>query len=52
MITALFGFGVALLMFALVGEADTEWLRILGAAMALIFVINAAIIGYQSTKRK
>ena len=47
MIAALFSFSYALLIFGLVGEAETEWLRILGILAASWMVFAGAIAGWQ-----
>jgi hypothetical protein len=47
MIAALFSFSYALLIFALVAETQTEWLRIVGIVAASWMVLAGAIAGWQ-----
>ena len=46
MITVFLAFVFALLVFALAGEAQSEWLRIAGFIMAVLFTISGAISGW------
>jgi hypothetical protein len=48
---ALFAFSYALLIFALVGETETEWLRIAGIFGAVWMVIGGTVAGIQSFKK-
>lgn len=50
MIAAIFAFSYGLLIFALVNEATTEWLRVVGIIMGVWTVIAGAISGYQRFK--
>jgi hypothetical protein len=51
MFAALFSFSYGLLIFALVGEAQTEWLRIVGIIAAVWMVIAGAFAGILSFRR-
>jgi hypothetical protein len=51
MFAALFSFSYGLLIFALVGEAETEWLRITGIVFGVWMVLAGAIAGMQSFRR-
>jgi hypothetical protein len=50
MIAALFAFSYALVIFALVAEVETEWLRITGIVFALWMVFAGAMAGWQRFK--
>lgn len=47
MIAAFFSFSYALIIFALVGEADSDWLRIVGFIAASWMAFAGAIAGWQ-----
>lgn len=47
MLSAIFAFSYGLLIFALVAEATTEWLRITGIAAAAWMVLAGAMAGWQ-----
>jgi hypothetical protein len=46
MIAALFAFSYALVIFALVGEVETEWLRITGIVFGIWMVFAGAMSGW------
>jgi hypothetical protein len=50
MIAGIFAFAYGLLIFALVGEAETEWLRITGIIAAGYMVLAGAFAGWQSSR--
>jgi hypothetical protein len=47
MFAAFFSFSYALIIFGLVGEADTDWLRVIGFIAASWMAIAGAISGWQ-----
>ena len=51
MIGAIFAFSYGLLIFALVGEVETEWLRITGLIGAGWMVFAGAMAGYQGMNK-
>ena len=51
MLAALFSFSYGLLIFGLVGEAETEWLRIAGIVGAVWMVFAGAVAGFQSFRQ-
>ena len=50
MISAIFAFAYGLLIFALVGEAETAWLRIAGIIAAWYMVLAGAFTGWQASR--
>jgi hypothetical protein len=50
MISAIFAFVYGLLIFALVGEAETPWLRIAGIIGAGYMVLAGAFAGWQASR--
>jgi hypothetical protein len=48
MLSAIFAFSYGLLIFALVAEVQTEWLRITGIVAAAWMVFAGAMAGWQS----
>lgn len=50
MSAALFSFSYALLIFALVGEAQSDWLRFLGFAAGCWLVIAGALAGWAAAR--
>jgi hypothetical protein len=51
MLAALYGYSMGLLMFALAGEATTEWLRWLGVIAAVWFILIGSVLGWQAARR-
>jgi hypothetical protein len=47
MITSFLSFGFALLVFALSGEAQSQWLRIAGFLLAGLFTFSGAVSGWK-----
>jgi len=52
MFAALYGYRYGLLMFALAGEATTQWLRWLGTLGGAWFVIAGSIMGWKAARRE
>jgi hypothetical protein len=50
MLAAIFAFSYGLLIFALVAEVSTEWLRITGIIAAGWMVFAGAMAGWHGTK--
>jgi hypothetical protein len=50
MLSAIFAFTYGLIIFALVGEADSEWLRITGIIAGSWMVLSGAVAGWQSSR--
>jgi hypothetical protein len=48
MLSAIFAFSYGLLIFALVAEATSDWLRISGIIAAVWMVLAGAAAGWQS----
>ena len=48
MVAAVFAFTYAILIFALVAEVETEWLRIAGIVAAGWMVLAGALAGWQA----
>ena len=48
--SAVFAFMYAILTFVLAGEADTEWLRVLGFAAGTWMAFAGAIAGWQAAR--
>ena len=51
MISAFLSLGFALVIFALVGEAQSLWLQIAGSVVAVLLTLAGAMAGWQSTKK-
>jgi len=51
MLAAIFAFSYGLLIFALVGETKTEWLRVTGIVAAIWMVIAGAAAGIAHFKK-
>jgi hypothetical protein len=51
MVAVLMALGTALALFALAGEATTNWLRIVGFVLATLFTISGAAAGYTHFKK-
>lgn len=51
MISAFLSLGFALVIFALVAEAQSLWLQITGAVVAVLLTLAGAMAGWQSTKK-
>ena len=51
MFAALFAFSYGLIIFALVGETETEWLRIVGIIAAIWMVLSGAAAGIMSFRK-
>lgn len=51
MIAALFAWSYSVLIFALVGEVETEWLRITGIVAAIWMAIAGALAGWNTYRR-
>jgi hypothetical protein len=51
MLAVLFAFSYGLLLFALAGEAETEWLRIAGIIAAVWMILAGAFSGWQTFRR-
>ncbi|MFB4414276.1 hypothetical protein, partial [Pantoea sp. ANP04] len=45
-------FAVAFVLFALVAEASTFWLIVVGTILACLFVISAMMLGYAWAQKK
>lgn len=43
---------VAFIIFALVAEASSVWLIIIGCVLAVLFVISAMVLGYGWAQKK
>jgi len=50
MLAALFAFAYGVLLFALVGETQTEWLKVVGIVAAVWMIISGAIVGYKANQ--
>jgi hypothetical protein len=51
MIPTFLSFVFALLVFGLAGEAQSEWLRIAGFIMAVLFTISGAVNGWNHFRK-
>lgn len=50
MFAAVFSFAYAFLIFGLVNEAQSDWLRVLGFVAGTYLVIAGAIAGWQAAR--
>ncbi len=51
MLGAALSFVFALVIFALVSEAESLWLQIAGSVVAVLLTLAGAMAGWQSTKK-
>lgn len=50
MLATFFAFAYALIIFALAGEADTPWLRVLGFVAGIYLTIAGALSGWLAAR--
>jgi hypothetical protein len=50
MLAAIFAFSYGVLLFALVAEAQTQWLQWAGIGAAVWMIISGALVGYKANQ--